>query len=69
MSEPSLQPAAKITCQNFSKNPDGSWNSIVSGDIVEPDGTIRFPPGMTFRKGITFYGIDVVAMLDQQCTK
>ena len=60
-----MQQKIRIDSQAFSKNPDGSWTSTKNTDIDAPIGTIRFPHDMPFKKGITFYGIDVAALLDQ----
>ena len=57
-----------VTCQAYRKNSDGSWTSVQVSDINRPDGIIRIPPDMTFKKGTTLCGVDVVALLDQNCT-
>jgi len=56
-----------VTCQAFAKNNDGSWTSILSTDVNTPTGTIRIPPGMTFIKGKTLLGEDVVELLEKNC--
>ena len=60
-----LEPAA------FRKNPDGSWTSIRNSDVptITPEGTARVCPGMTFHKGRTYWGIDVVGQLEQSANK
>ena len=62
-----MQQTITVTCQAFRKNSDGSWTSVQVTDIYAPIGAIRIGPGMMFRRGGTFYGIDVVALLDQYC--
>jgi hypothetical protein len=62
--------AQKITikCEAFDKNSDGSWSSVQITDIYAPIGAIRIGPGIKFSKGRTFLGVDLVKLLDQQCT-
>ena len=58
----------QIEPKAFSKNSDGSWTCVQVTDIYAPIGAIRINPGMTFRKGRMFCGIDVAALLDQSST-
>ena len=59
----------KVNCQTFRRNPDGTWGSILTADINTATGSIRLPPGMTFKKGRTFSGVDVVTVLEQTCAR
>ncbi|HNS79754.1 MAG TPA: hypothetical protein PKM17_13990 [Syntrophorhabdus sp.] len=57
---------AKIMIEDFEKKPDGSWVAVKNSDINTKSGkVIRIAPGMTFRKGTTLWGIDVVNALDK----
>ena len=56
--KPMLSPDA------FSKNPDGSWSSTQNTDIKSPVGIIRLSAGMQFKKGQTYWGINVVELLE-----
>lgn len=62
-----MQGSVSVICEAFRKNPDGSWTSLQTTIIRAPIGEIRISPGMTFRKGAKLVGVDVVAMLDQNC--
>jgi len=54
-------------CSQFRKNPDGSWTSIDAVFIEGPNGKINVGPGMTFRQGALFLGLDLAAWLDSNC--
>ena len=53
----------------FEKNSDGSWTCIKNTDIVYQGYTHRVNPGFVFRKSKTQWGIDVVAVLEQDDLK
>ena len=56
----------KLTPEAFRKNSDGSWTSVRNSDIpTPPDGLTRVGADMTFEKGRTYWGIDIVSLLDQ----
>jgi len=55
-------------CDSFRKNPDGSWTCIKPAAIMKPDGgVVELSPGITFRKGVAFMGVDVAGLLDENC--
>lgn len=55
-------------CNNFQKNPDGSWTSVGSTRISNSSGgEIQIGPGMTFNKGVQFMGVDLATYLDDNC--
>ena len=54
-----------LSSEAFTKNSDGSWTSIHTTDVQIPIGTIRIPPGMTFKAGGTLNGVDVVEVLER----
>ncbi len=58
----------QFPCDAFQKNPDGTWTCIKPVTVQTPMGELKFLPGMTFRKGAQYDGIDVATLLDQKCT-
>ena len=55
-----------LTREAFRKNSNGSWTSVRNSDIpTPPDGLMRIGPDITFEKGKTFNGIDIVSLLEQ----
>jgi len=56
-------------CQAFQKHSDGSWSSISSTTIQGPNGSVQINPGLTFRKGVVFMGIELATWLDENCSK
>jgi hypothetical protein len=62
-----MQKTVSIRCEPFKKNPDGSWSSVQQADIRTARGDIRIPPGMTFIKNRSIWGVDVAAYLDENC--
>ena len=55
-------------CIAFEHNSDGSWTSVKTVTITRPNGEeIRIWRGMTFSSGGDFMGVDVAALLDQNC--
>ncbi len=57
---------AKIMIDEFEKKPDGSWVCIKNSDIMTTtQEVIRVSPGMTFRRGVKLWGLDVAEALDK----
>jgi uncharacterized LabA/DUF88 family protein len=57
---------AKIMIEEFEKKPDGSWVCVKNSDITTKSReVIRITPGMTFRKGVKLWGLDVAEALDK----
>jgi hypothetical protein len=54
---------APLTCSDFARNPDGSWSPVKP---VNVNGVIM-GPGVRFTPGVQFGGIDLAAVLNQQC--
>ena len=55
-------------CIGFEHNSDGSWTSVKTVTITSPNmGEIHIRPGMTFSSGGELLGVDVAALLDQNC--
>ena len=48
----------------FKKNADGTWTSLKNADIQNAFGIYRVNAGMTFKKNVTNWGIDVAALLE-----
>jgi hypothetical protein len=57
----------QIDCSQFRHNDDGSWSPLVPVRITGPNGSVQIGPGVSFREGVAFMGIDLAALLDQQC--
>lgn len=58
----------QIPCHAFKKNPDGTWSTVETVTISTPNGQVTLAPGQTFRKGVLFMNVDLVALLEQNCT-
>jgi len=50
----------------FQKNDDGSYSVTKPVVIKGPNGEINLNPGMTFRRGVMFMGIDIAKTLDEE---
>jgi hypothetical protein len=50
----------------FRRNADGSWSCIRNVTLNGPSGRIQVTEGSTFRRGMTFMGIDLAGFLDAQ---
>lgn len=60
-----MEEVGRIAIGDFQKQPDGSWHCIKNSDVgTKTDKIIRLQPGMVFRKGTTFCGLDIAAALD-----
>jgi hypothetical protein len=56
----------KIALEEYEKKPDGSWVSVKNSDITTKEQrVIRIAPGMTFKKGSKFLGLDIAETLDK----
>jgi hypothetical protein len=56
----------KIAIEEFEKKPDGSWVCVKNADIgTKSQRVIRIAPGMLFRKGVMFCGVDIAEALDK----
>jgi hypothetical protein len=53
----------QLACSAFRHNPNGSWSSLTS---VTFNGA-AIGSGITFNRGVSFGGVDLAAILDQQC--
>ncbi len=57
---------SRINVEEFEKKSDGSWVCIKNSDIVtKSQEVIRITPGMTFKKGVKLFGIDIAEALDK----
>ncbi len=50
----------------FRRNPDGSWTVTAPVTVNGPNGSISLSPGISFRRGVAFQGLDIAAWLDSQ---
>ena len=62
-----MEKSVTLSRDAFQKNSDGSWICIKNTDIRDNDNGYahRVNPGFVFRKNRTQWGIDVVAILEQ----
>ncbi len=57
---------SKIAVDEFEKQPDGSWTCVKNSDVTtKSQKVIRLMPGMIFKKGYLFCGVDVAETLDK----
>ncbi len=52
----------------FRKNSDGSWTCIKPTMIFGYGGIIHIESGMTFERGVKYWGVDMVAFFDENIT-
>lgn len=64
-----MQTSITLSRDAFQKNPDGSWTCIKNTDIKNGGYAYRVNPGFVFRKSKPQWGIDVVAVLEQDDLK
>lgn len=57
----------QLPCDAFKKNPDGSWSTIKPITIKSDMGEVKLSAGQTFRQGVLFMNLDLVALLNQHC--
>lgn len=62
-----VQQLIKVNCQQWRKNDDGSWTTTQVTDVNAPVGTIRLSSEFSIKKGKMLYGVDVIAVLEQNC--
>jgi hypothetical protein len=61
---------AKIAVEEFEKKADGSWVCVKNSDVTtNTQKVIRIAPGMLFKKGGTFLGLDVVEALEKMSAR
>jgi hypothetical protein len=60
----------KIAIEEFEKKPDGSWVCVKNSDVATKlQRIIRLKPGMIFKKGLIFCGVDIAEALDKISVK
>lgn len=52
-----------LTCADFVRNPNGSWSPVRP---VTLNG-VTMSPGVAFMPGVSFGGVDLANILNQQC--
>lgn len=57
-------PNVPLTCADFQRNADGSWSPL---HPVTINGVTMGGPGVQFREGVSFGGVDLAAALNKQC--
>jgi len=56
----------KIAIEEFEKKPDGSWVCVKNSDVTTKlQRIIRLKPGMSFKKGVVFCGVDIAEALEK----
>ena len=61
--------AAGFDCSRFKKNDDGTWGAVQATEIGGPTGRIDFTPGEVYKAGESRKGLDIVKLLDANCSK
>lgn len=65
--EPTLA-SLHLKCDDFKQNDDGSWSSMHTVKIMQPDGTgVKMGPGTSFGAGSVFGGVHLAELLQQEC--
>jgi len=60
--------AQQFNCADFQRNPDGSWSPVRQMTILNDNGgRVSMVPGVTFKEGTKFVGVDYGAILNRQC--
>jgi hypothetical protein len=59
--------ALDLPCNAFRRNLFGSWSALRLATIQGPKGPIALRRGRTFRPGEHYRGLDLAALLEQQC--
>lgn len=57
----------EVDCSRFAHNPDGSWSVKQPLELFSETGRVRISPGPPFKPGMSFGGLDIARMLDEQC--
>ncbi|MCP1539366.1 hypothetical protein [Methylorubrum extorquens] len=57
----------ELDCSRFTLNPDGSWSVKQPLELFSEIGRVRISPGPPFKPGMSFGGLDIARMLDEQC--
>jgi hypothetical protein len=61
--------AHNFPCSAFRKNLFGSWSALRLVTIQGPEGSISLRRGRTFRLGEYYKGVNVAALLEQDCRR
>ena len=57
----------ELDCSRFTHNTDGSWSVKQPLELFSESGRVRISPGPPFKPGMSFGGLDIARMLDEQC--
>jgi hypothetical protein len=67
--QPSAEPRGSVRCEDFKRNPDGSWTTATRTVLVIGTATVGLGPSTIRRRAIRIGGMDVAEFLDQNCGK
>jgi hypothetical protein len=57
-----------VPCQAFQRTPEGMWRVVQPVTIASPQGaSVSLGPGAAFGPGVSFAGINLWQLLEQQC--
>jgi hypothetical protein len=59
--------AQSIDCSAFRRNADETWSATRNERLRGSDGTVEVEAGLSFHRGVPFNGVDLTAILDEQC--
>jgi len=60
--------AQQDICTAFRKDPDGMWTPLQPVTLRSANGgAIPISPGMSFRSGVPFMGLDIASELNKNC--
>lgn len=57
----------ELNCSQFTRHPDGSWSVKQPLELFSDNGRVRIMPGPPFKPGLSFGGLDIAGMLEEQC--
>ncbi|GLS52858.1 hypothetical protein GCM10007886_10410 [Methylobacterium gregans] len=57
----------ELDCSRFTRNLDGSWGVKQPLELFSENGRVRISPGPPFKPGMSFGGLDIARMLNEQC--
>ena len=52
--------------ENFIKHDDGSWEPMLPIKMEGPNGELTLLPGIKFKKGFVYMGMDIAALLEEE---
>ena len=52
----------------FVRNANGSWSPRQQVTIQGPNGAVTLSPGVSFTRGVSFNGLDIAKLCDEDAT-